>query len=280
MKVAFHSVPKGFFKTNPPYDENELFRLIRKASALGFKDFQVGPFRKDRFSQIDGKRLKKVLDKYCMESNVHIGGLYDAEKFALTEEEYRRAQKEIDYGIKLCSEINSSLMSFHPPFTFTTKDKTTLSKARERFLELVNNGVESAHREGIKMALESYCDTPFIFNGLRGFMRFVSHFPSTKLGVLLDVGHMYYAKFNLDDAIMTFKDRLLDIHVHDALHYTLQEDLRKATHLPIGKGTIDFSNLINTLHKAKYNDWLTLEIRGTEKAILDSKQHLENLIST
>lgn len=281
MKVALHSIPEGFFKTPPPHNDDQLFRLIKKASSLGFKYFQVGPFRKDRFSQIDGKHLKPVLDTYGMGRTVHIGGLYDAEKFALTEQEYVRAQKEIDYGIKLCSEIDSSLMSFHPPYKFPfTINESTLSKARERFLELVNNGVESAHREGIKLALESYCYTPFIFNGLHDFMHFVSHFPSTKLGVLLDVGHLYNAKFDLDEAIRTFKDRLLDVHVHDAFHYTVQEDLKKATHLPLGKGDINFSLLLSTLSEANYNGCLSLEIRDTEQEIVKSKQYLENLIKT
>ncbi|MHA1582291.1 MAG: hypothetical protein ACTSYM_07365 [Candidatus Baldrarchaeia archaeon] len=40
------------------------------------------------------------------------------------------------------------------------------------------------------------------------------------------------------------KGRLLDIHVHDA---TLQKDFRKATHLPTGKGTINFSDFVNIL---------------------------------
>jgi sugar phosphate isomerase/epimerase len=73
-----------------------------------------------------------------------------------------------------------------------------------------------------------------------------------------------------------FKHRLAGIHVHDA---KLENDFRKATHLPIGRGTIDFRSLIKLLRAVDYKGWLTLEIRGTEKEIVKSKEYLENLIA-
>ena len=97
------------------------------------------------------------------------------------------------------------------------------------------------------------------------------------LGILLEVGHLYQARFNLDKAIQTFGDRIFDVHVHDA---TLHEDYKKATHLPIGSGNIDFLGIINSLRKVKYDSWLTLEIHGDESKILESKKLLENLIES
>ena len=108
-------------------------------------------------------------------------------------------------------------------------------------------------------------------------MQFVSHFRSSELGVLLEVGHLYQARFNLDEAIQTFGDRIFEVHVHDA---TLHEDYKKATHLPIGSGNIAFLGVINSLSKVKYDGWLTLEIHGDEGKILESKKLLENLIAS
>jgi sugar phosphate isomerase/epimerase len=68
----------------------------------------------------------------------------------------------------------------------------------------------------------------------------------------------------------------LDIHIHDA---TLEKDFRKATHLPIGKGTINFPHFVHLLQEVGYNRWLTLEIRGTEKEVVQSKEYLEKLIA-
>jgi len=275
MKAALHSAPNGFFKSKPPHSNNELFKLVQKAASLDFRCFQVGPLWS--FVDIDAKDLKSVLNRCDLECNVHVGGRYDAEKFVVTRKEYERVQREIHRGIELCRDISSTLVSFHPPFFMTEKvrNKVLLSKAQTRFRKLVAEEVNFASDNGIQMALESFCYSPFIFNGLHGFTQFIHRFPSTKLGVLLEVGHLFHAGFNLDEAIQTFSKRLLDVHVHDA---TFGGDVGKATHLPIGKGSVDFSGLINALRRVGYDGWLTMEIRGNEKQIVESKEYLEILI--
>jgi sugar phosphate isomerase/epimerase len=274
MLVALHSIPEGFFKSGPSDDANELFSLVDKASHLGFGCFQIGPT--SNFTGINGKHLRNVLDKYSMEPNVHIGGLYDAEKLVKSPEERNRIQRDLHLGIKLSREISSSLVSFHPPFFKSENSNRALSpKAKVRFLELLKEEVDYAYSVGIKMALESFCYPPFIFNGLSDLIHFVSDFPLTKVGILLEVGHLYQAGFNLDEAIQTFGYRILDVRVHDA---TLHEDYRKATHLPIGSGNIDFFGTIGSLRKVKYDGWLTLEIHGDEGKILESKKLPENLM--
>jgi sugar phosphate isomerase/epimerase len=209
---------------------------------------------------------------------VHVGELYDAQEFALTEQVYASAREQMRHGIMLCKEISSTLTSIHPPF-FATRNKVNdelLAKARMRFFELVKDGSDFASRNGVKMALESFCYHPFIFEGLHDFAQFVSKFSSEKLGVLLDIGHLYQMGIDLSEAIRTFKHRLVDIHVHDAMS---EKDFRKATHLPIGRGTINFPDLIHLLREVEYDGWLTLEIRGIEKEISENKEYLESLIT-
>jgi len=277
MIIALHTAPKGFFKTPLPYSNSELVRFVRKAASLGFKAVQIGPLKD--YVSIDSERLKRVLDSLKLERSVHVGGTHDAKRFALTEEEYARVQEQIHYGIMLCSRISSKLMSFHPPFFAANRkaNKEFLSKAKVRFLKLVMEEANFASRNQTKMALESFCYSPFIFEGLNDFAQFVSEFPAGKLGVLLDMGHLYQTGIDLYDAVCTFKHRLLDIHVHDA---TLEKDFQKATHLQIGKGAINFPEFVSILREVRYNEWLTLEIRGNEKEIMDSKDYLENLINT
>jgi sugar phosphate isomerase/epimerase len=277
MIVALHSAPKGFFKTSPPYTNDELVQFVQKAAHLGFKAIQIGPL--NDYETIKSERLRKVLDSLNVERNVHVGGLFDAHRFALTDEEYTAEKKQIHYGIKLCMDISSAVVSVHPPF-FSTVGKVreeVLSEARKRFLKLMEEEVGFASRSGIRVALESFCYPPFIFKGLHDFFQFVSNFPPEKLGVLLDAGHLYQIGINIHDAVNMFKQRLLDIHVHDA---TLDKDYKEATHLPIGSGTFNFQELIDLLRENAYRGWLTLEIRGTEKEILASKEYLEHVIET
>jgi sugar phosphate isomerase/epimerase len=274
MRVALHSAPEHFFKSGPPYEANRLFDLVKMAARLGFRCFQIGPT--SSFTNIDGHRLRAVLDEYGMQCNVHVGGLYDAEEYVLSEEEHNKAHRDLHRGIELSRDVASSLVSFHPPFFKSENSaRLPLSRAKNRFLKLIEEEADFAYSMGIRMAIESFCYPPFIFDGLDDLIQFVSNFPPTKIGVLLEVGHLYQAGFNLDEAIETFGNRLLDVHVHDA---TLQEDFKKATHLPIGKGSVDFLAMIDSLRRVKYNGWLTLEIHGNETEILKSKILLENLI--
>jgi sugar phosphate isomerase/epimerase len=274
MLVALHSAPTDFFKTGPPYKTEELLDLVDKAAHLGFMCLQIGPT--SSFIEIDGSRLRIALDKYGMNCNVHVGGIYHAEKFVVSEQERNRAQKDLHCGIELSKEVCSSLVSFHPPFFESGSSEIAVSsRAKMFFRRIVKKEVNFAHSLGIRLALESFCYSPFTFNGLDDFMQFVSGFPQDKLGILLEVGHLYQAGFNLEEAIQTFGDRLLDVHVHDA---TQDKDFKKGTHLPIGKGSIRFPSVINSLRRVRYDGWLTLEIHGSQNEILESKRLLEKLI--
>jgi sugar phosphate isomerase/epimerase len=273
--LALHSAPRDLFKTKPPYGIQELKKLVRKASLWGFKGFQVGPLWK--LQSINSKQLKSFLDKFEMERTVHVGGLYDATKLSKKDGEYDKISKELDHGILLCQKISSDLMSFHPPFfTEPYQDEEIVRKTRSMFLDLVSKALDFASKLGIRLALESFCYHPFIFHELNDFMAFISHFPSSKLGILMDVGHLYQAKIDLKEAVNMFKSRLFDVHIHDA---TRKNNYHKATHLPLGKGTINFDRLMDDLQQIKYRGWLTLKIKGTIKEIVQSKNMLENLLN-
>ena len=275
--MALHTAPARFFKTAPPYDKDELLRLVQKTASLGFKAVQIGPLHD--YSRIEGDFLRGILDSLGMARSVHVGGLYDARKFAVAEEEMDRARRQIRYGIDLSREIGSKLVSIHPPFfaSMSERDGRLLPKARARFLRLLEDEVNLASRNHIRIVLESFCYLPFIFEGLNDFARFVSGFPPEKLGVLLDAGHVYQMGIDLFEATNLFRDRLSDVHVHDA---KLHRDFRRATHLPLGKGTLDFRDFIEHLQECGYDGWLTLEIQGSEKEIVEGKVYLENLIGS
>lgn len=276
MLVALHSAPRGFFATGLPANTDDLVRFAHKAASMSYEAVQIGPLTD--VAAINGARLREELNRLNMKRNVHIGGIYDARKFALTDEEYAAARSQIHLGIELCSELSSTLISVHPPFFASVADRNEqlVLKAKTRFLRLLKEQTDFAGSNGIRIAVESFCYPPFIFEDLADFVQFVLQFQSDKLGVLLDVGHVYQIGFDISEAVDLFKERLFDIHVHDA---TLEKDYRKATHLPIGKGSIDFPEFINHLREAKYDAWLTLEIKGTDKEILESKERLERLIT-
>jgi sugar phosphate isomerase/epimerase len=149
-------------------------------------------------------------------------------------------------------------------------------KARTRFLGLLKEQADFSHGNDIKLALESFCYPPFIFEDINAFVQFASNFDSKRLGILLDAGHLYQMGISLSGAVQMFKDRLVNVHVHDA---TLEKDYRRATHLPIGKGSMDFRSLVKSLQEVYYDGWLTLEIKASEEEIEESRKCLEALLA-
>jgi sugar phosphate isomerase/epimerase len=275
MLVAVNCASNKFFEGDRPYSGRELFKFVRRASSLGFKGVQIGPLTD--FIPIEGAQLKKLLDDLRVERNVHVGGVYDAEWFVSMREEYIKAQEDMHDGIMLCRELSSALVSVHPPFfaAGSTVSEQLRSRAKMRFHELLEEEIVVASQNQIKIAVESFCYDPFIFGGLNDFVEFISKFPREKLGILLDLGHVYQMGIDLCETVHKFEGRLLDVHVHDA---TLDSNYRKATHLPIGKGTINFQDFIGLLREVGYDGWLTLEIRGSEEEILQGKEYLDSLI--
>lgn len=81
MIVALHEAPKDFLRTDPPHSNDELLSLLRKTASLGFRAVEIGPLAS--YVPIEGRRVRKVLDGLNLDRSVHVGGLFDAAKFAL-----------------------------------------------------------------------------------------------------------------------------------------------------------------------------------------------------
>jgi len=277
MIISFHSMPEGILLGKPPFGENDLYRLVREAASLGFKAFQIGPL--ENFPNYDVKRLRRLLDELGLERNVHLGGVYDAQAFSFGSKTYQKALDDVGKGVKLCLDIGSNLLAFHPPFfsgqVVSGERKVVVSKAKDGLRQLIHKSLKLVLNREVRLALESFCYPPFVFDGLHDFNSFVREFSPSKFGIVLEVGHLHNKGIDLSEAVSLFGDRLFDVHVHDA---TWNDDYKKATHLPIGKGDVDFQSLVEALRGVNYDGWLTLEIRGSISDIVESKKKLEKLI--
>ena len=100
-----------------------------------------------------------------------------------------------------------------------------------------------------------------------------------KIGITLDVGHLEasggYRNFGtIGKVIRRFSDKILHFHIHD---YNGEQD-----HLVIGKGKIDFDNIISILKKVNYCGTLMLELNpqfiSSEEEIILCRDKLRKLI--
>jgi sugar phosphate isomerase/epimerase len=75
-----------------------------------------------------------------------------------------------------------------------------------------------------------------------------------RIGLCIDIGHTYRAGVLPEQAIMQYADRLFDLHIKD------EEAMRAdAKTIEIGRGTINFSALIDVLRKINYKGICSIE---------------------
>lgn len=92
---------------------------------------------------------------------------------------------------------------------------------------------------------------------------------------LLDVVHVLYA----DD--YDFLKKLVAIKRPKCLHVadTIKGKIgKKHLHIPIGKGIIDFEKIFNEIIP-NYNDLIILEIKNTDKHILESRDKIKEILN-
>jgi len=168
-------------------------------------------------------------------------------------------------AIKKLSEAGIGIFNIH---LFSSKSKISLEKRIECIRDF-----ENLASTGLTITVENTAE------GTEDFERLFSK--AGRLRFCLDVGH---ANLGGDpgrsgEFIDKFSDRLSLIHIHDNLGGLNEKcDL----HLPLGKGTIDFSQIFSRLRQAKYKGPVTLELYKASysewmRSLIYAKKLNENL---
>lgn len=154
--------------------------------------------------------------------------------------------------IRVSSELGISLLNFHSH----SRGMYNKEKAKKQIL---NNSIKSlkelikyGKKYNIKIMLENAAENGEITD-LKDFKHIIDRVPGLK--VHLDVGHafLFGGMKNIENFIKVFKNKLVHIHVSDN-HGESDE------HLPIGKGSINYSRVVKLLKKIKYDKTITFEI--------------------
>jgi sugar phosphate isomerase/epimerase len=92
-------------------------------------------------------------------------------------------------------------------------------------------------------------------------------------GICLDVGHLAWQETSELDFLASHGDRVREIHLHDANHTSAGDLVQIRDHLPLGRGELDFTSLLQKLDETKFTGAVILEVNT--KA--DLEQSLERL---
>jgi len=177
--------------------------------------------------------------------------------------------EEATHAIALAKQISAALITVHPtPCRDSERDSLEQRERLQR--DALSEICADAEAQGIVVAIENmpprnvYAPAYSNFDGLFILLEEIS-----TLGVTLDVGHANMAGVSLYAVVPRLGRRLCHIHIHD-------NDGSADQHLPVGRGTVDWRGLIQSLSQSGYAGLLEMEFQG-EAAILASKRYLELL---
>lgn len=250
-----------------------------KARTLGFRAVHL------KFSRNRGHVRCPLGGFRC---SVHAGDTFWAEEMKDKRDSMIRYFKE---GVEFCKVVGSQNLSFHPPvikdFDLSLQNNITLFRKRYSdllkrtkiiFDDVVSRCLKYSEDKEVRLAIESFCYPPFIFEDLEDFCDFSRR--HSNLGFLMDVSHLYQAGIDLARAVKLFGKDLRGVHLSDARKAKglSGTTVKKDTHLPIEEGEIDFRNLIALLKNMEYESFLAFEIRGTPEDIARSKKKMEKIL--
>ena len=175
--------------------------------------------------------------------------------------------RELEGSIALAERIGAETVTVHADVTPRVNGKPD---TRPMILDSLRRLGERAAKGGVRIAAE-----------LTGDYEIVRETGLANVGLTIDVGHLsfengagYRDYGSIGGVIKAFSERIFLLHMHD---YDGKHD-----HLEVGKGRIDFEDIISALLAIGYQGSLCLEINpdaGTPDSITRSRDRLKAQIA-
>ncbi|QTA80031.1 Xylose isormerase domain-containing protein, TIM barrel [Desulfonema limicola] len=254
---------------------NSIISEIEIISSMGFDYLELtmdAPKAHYSIIKQDQKEIRKTLEKHNMELVCHLPTfVYTAD---LTESIRRVSLEETLLSVETAKETGARKTVLHPSL-ISGMGMFAIDTAKKYAFESLEIIVNKADKLGLKLCLENMTPQCRAFFKPDEFEEIFQGFPS--LFMTFDTGH---ANINSKeekrgvDFINKFKHRLAHVHISD-------NNGKKDEHLPPGKGTINFQEIISALIKTGYNDTATLEIftENRRQDLLKTRETIDSIIA-
>ena len=243
--------------------DTPLEQCLSEASEAGFSGIESG----GKFPK-KSNELIPLLDKYKLKL---CSGWYGAN---LRTNSVREEIELIQDQLKLFQDCNAPCIVFaevsdsiagDPKRPLSTRPKMTseewnnyCKKISEIGKYLEDQGMPLAYHHHMGTVVETQQDTERLLENT-----------SDQVKLILDTGHMLFARGNFIEVANNFRERIIHVHCKDmrknVLEKSLKEDLsfrqaflEGAFTVP-GDGFIDYEPLLTFLKKSNYNGWLVVE---------------------
>ena len=243
--------------------DTSLDQCLSEASQAGFIGIESGgKFPKNSEELIP--KLKEFSLNLC-------SGWYGAN---LRKNTINEEKNLIQAQLKLFKDCNSPCMVFaevsgsiqgDPNRKLSTRPKMSLDEAKEYYAKISEMG-KYLEDEGMPLAYHHHMGT--VIETEEDTRRLIENTKDT-VGLLVDTGHMLFAKGNSIKLVETFYERIIHIHCKDIRKDILEKSLNNdvtfrqafldgAFTVP-GDGCIDYIPFLNALKKKNYSGWLVVE---------------------
>jgi sugar phosphate isomerase/epimerase len=242
---------------NPSKTLNDEVAFCGKAR-FDFLDLTIeGP----NASSVDVDRLRLILDDYCLSVTGHTDPCLP---YAYPIQGIREAcLKELERCARIFSALGAGVMNIHPCYFCPPAMRNDLIPFN---IEALKPIVEMAASHGLTLAIENY-KAPF--DRVSIFKKILAAVPGLELH--LDFGHTNFGRDNHEVFCRELGKHIRHVHFSD-------NRSRSDDHMPLGVGTVDWKNAVNSLKASGYDGTITLEVfcndPGTQYNYLDMSRKL------
>ncbi len=191
----------------------------------------------------------------------------------LTESLRRASVEEMRRSLQVAADLGAKKAVLHPSMA-VGMGAFVMDTVKEYAYDFMVEIVSAARQSDMTICLENMMPRNMLGVEPDDFAKFFRAMPALKL--TLDTGH---ANINdpqgdrMQKLIRQFGHRIGHLHFSDNRGY-------RDDHLPVGKGTVKFSQLLQAIKATGYNDTLTLEIFTDDRQMLiHSRNRIKELLS-
>jgi len=198
-------------------------------------------------ANVDIAQLRSILDFYDLSITGHTGPL---PPYAYPIQGVREAcLNELERCAGIFSALGAKVMNIHPCYFCPPAMRKDLFSFHTEALQPI---VEMAAPYGLTMVFENY-KAPF--DRVSTFRNLLTEVPGLKLH--LDFGHSNFGIDNHEVFCGELGEHIKHVHFSD-------NRSRSDDHMPLGVGTVNWKNAVNSLKATGYNSTITLEIFCSE----------------
>lgn len=239
----------------------------------------------DFFWKSPEAELPQVL-KALEETGLPVGAYAVGNNFAVEDEVERARQvKIVTDGVDMAEKLGTNVVRV---FSGDLSPEVTVEKARGWIIDGLKEAVEYSEKKGVVLALENH---GLLAGKSTQIKEFIEEINSPFLRSTFDTGNFLLVDEDPSEAATRLAPLVAHVHFKDFRPHQEGEGQpyvslagKKFTGMVAGEGEVQLTQILQTLKKAGYSGWLSIEFEGlgddregTIKSINNLKQSLQEI---